>query len=188
MCYWSQFFDELAYRLLDGYAVNMGYFSLHPNIGGAFNSENEIHDHKKHPITFRFRTRKPLREMAKAIVVETQGIADVSGYIDEFIDYDEDSVNTMFLPDDQFAIHGHKIKIAGDDPGVGVFFVPTDASTPAIKVSRVAENTATKITGIVPDSGYAYNRIEIRTQFAGSGANFLKEPRVITSSFILEHA
>jgi hypothetical protein len=183
-----QFFDELVYQLLDGYAVSTGYFSLHPNIGGAFNSENEIHDHKKHPITFRFRTRKPLSELAKAISVEVQGIADVSGYIGEFIDFDEDSVNTMFLPGDQFAIHGHKIKIAGDDPGVGVFFVPTDASEPAVKVSRVAENTATKITGIAPDSGYAYNRIEIRTQYTGTSDKFLKAPRAITSSFVLEHA
>ncbi|MCL1836166.1 MAG: hypothetical protein FWG46_01325 [Treponema sp.] len=38
-------------------------------------------------------------------------------YIDEFIDFDENSVNTIFIPGDQFEILGHKIKIAGDDPG-----------------------------------------------------------------------
>jgi hypothetical protein len=73
-------------------------------------------------------------------------------------------------------------------PGVGVFFVPVDDPSKAVKVSRVAENTPSKITGIAVDTGYAYNRIEIRTQFAGSGANFLKTPRTITSNFVLEHA
>jgi hypothetical protein len=184
----NQFIKEMIYQLCDGYAVCTDYFSLHPNIGGAFDSVNEIHDHKKHPITFRFRTRKPLRELARAISVEVQGIADVSGCIAEFIDYDEDSVNTLFLPDDQFAIYGNKIKLAGDDPGIGVFFVPVDDPSRAVKVKRVAENTPAKITGIAVDTGYAYNRIEIRTQYAGATDRFLKVPRVITSGFVVEHS
>jgi hypothetical protein len=36
--------------------------------------------------------------------------------------------------------------------------------------------------------GFAQNRLEIRTQFAGAANNFLKIPRVITSPFILEEA
>jgi hypothetical protein len=55
--YIRQFFDEAAYQLCDGFAVNMRYFSVHPNVGGTFNSVNDGHDTKKHPITFRFRTR-----------------------------------------------------------------------------------------------------------------------------------
>jgi hypothetical protein len=35
----------------------MGYYSIHPNVGGTFNTVNDIHDHKKHPVTFRFRTQ-----------------------------------------------------------------------------------------------------------------------------------
>ena len=41
-----QFFDEAAYQLCDGYAVNTGYYSVHPNVGGTFNSVAELHDHK----------------------------------------------------------------------------------------------------------------------------------------------
>jgi hypothetical protein len=53
--YVNKYNEEVAYQLCDGYAVSNGYYTIHPNIGGTFNSENEIHDHKKHPITFRFR-------------------------------------------------------------------------------------------------------------------------------------
>jgi len=183
-----QFFDELAYQLCDGYAVSTGYFSIHPNIGGTFNSDKELHDHKKHRITFRFRTCKALRELANAIHVEILGLADVNGYIYEFLDYDEVSTNTLYVPGDQFAIHGHKIKVAGENPGVGVYFVPVDDPSKAVKVTRMAENTASKVTGIAPQTGYQHNRIEIRTQYTGSGTNTLKSPRTIVSGFILEES
>jgi len=181
-----QYNNELLYQLCDGYAVNNGYFSIHTNIGGAFSSDKEVHDHKKHPVTFRFRTHKPLRELAQAIHVEVIGIADTTGYIYEFIDYDEDAVNTLYVPGDQFAIHGNKIKLAGDE--AAVYFVPIDDQSKAVKVSRIAENSPSKITGIAPQTNYQRNWIEIRTRFAGSGAILLKAPRVITSSFILEEA
>jgi len=184
----NQFFNELAYQICDGYAVSTGYFSIHPNIGGTFNSDKEAHDHSKHPITFRFRTRKQLRELANAISVEILGIADVNGWIGEFIDYDEDSTNTLYAPGDQFAIHGHKIKVAGNNPNIGVYFAPVDNPSEAKKVLRIAENSPSKVTGITPGTGHQYNRIEIRTQFAGSGSIQLSTPRTITSGFVLEEA
>jgi hypothetical protein len=65
----------MVYQLCDGYAVSTGYFSIHPNIGGTFNNLKEAHDHKKHPLTSRFRTRKAFRELSQAVVVEVQGLA-----------------------------------------------------------------------------------------------------------------
>ncbi|MDR1072125.1 MAG: hypothetical protein LBL45_00405, partial [Treponema sp.] len=88
-----QFFDETAYQLCDGFAVNAGYFSIHPNVGGAFDKTTEGHDGKKHPVTFRFRARTPLRNLAAHVAVEVEGIANVAGYIDEFIDVTTESAN-----------------------------------------------------------------------------------------------
>ena len=174
------FLDEAAYQLCDGFAVNMRYFSVHPNVGGTFNSVNEPHDSKKHPISFRFRTRPDLRRIIQHIVIDTDGLADVTGWIDEFIDTDEHSVNTLYVPGDQFILLGNKIKVAGNDPDVGVFFVPVDDPAHAVKVTRIAENTASKIIGIAPKTENIQNRIEIRTQFSGSTTTPLKTPRVIT--------
>ena len=184
----KQFFDEAAYQLCDGYAVNTGYYSVHPNVGGTFNAANEIHDHKKHPISFRFRTRPKLRRLVEHIAVDIEGIADASGWIDEFIDTDEDSINTLYVPGDQFVLHGHKIKLAGDDPAVGVFFVPVDDPSKAVKVTRIAENTSSKIIGIAPATGEAHNRIEVRTQYSGSGVTLLRAVRTIAGSFVLEES
>ena len=154
--YVRQFNDEVAYQLCDGYAVTNGYYTIHPNIGGVFDSVNEAHDHQRHPISFRFGIRAKLRDLIKSIVVDVDGIANTAGYIDTFSDYeaDNDSVNGSYVPGNMFAIHGHKIKIAGDDPSVGVYFVPVEDPSKAVKVERIADNSATKISGIAPQTEY----------------------------------
>jgi hypothetical protein len=40
---------EMAYQLCDGFAVDTGCFSVHPNIGGTFDKITEGHDTCKHP-------------------------------------------------------------------------------------------------------------------------------------------
>ena len=181
-----QFFDETAYQLCDGFGVNMGYYSIHPNIGGTFNSSNDSHDHRKHPINFKFRTRGPLRELAKHIVVDVIGLADSNAFIDEFIDTDEQSVNNVFTPGNMFSISGNKIKILGENPDCGLYFVPVEDASKAVKVERIAENSPSRIIGIAPNTDFLHNKLEIRTQYSGSSSSLLKSPRVIESSFILE--
>jgi len=181
-----QYFDEAAYQLCDGFAVNMKYFSIHPNVGGTFNSVSEAHDEKKHPISFRFRAQSPLRRLVKHIEIFVEGLADASGWIDEFIDTDEDLINSSYVPGDQFILHGSKIKIAGDDPACGLYFVPAGNPTGAVKVARIAENYPSKIIGIAPQTSNRYNKLEVRTQFAGSSGRLLKNVSVIASDFVIE--
>ncbi|WP_461255447.1 DNA-binding domain-containing protein [Treponema sp. R80B11-R83G3] len=171
--YVKEFFDEAAYQLCDGFAVNTGYYSIHPNIGGTFNNAAEMHDHKKHPISFRFRIQNKLRRLAENIKVEVEGIADVNGWIDEFIDVEADSINHVVTSGNQFIIHGHKIKVAGDNPGVGVFFLDEEGNNPT-KVTKQAENTSSKIIGIIPPTPGSPLQLEIRTQYTGSSDKFLK--------------
>jgi len=185
----DKYHEEVAYQLCDGYAVSNGYFSVHPNIGGTFNSATELHDHKKHPITFRFRVLGKMRRLVQFINVTIEGIADVNGYIDEFLDVEADAVNTIWIPGDQFILTGHKIKVAGEDPACGIYIVPTDPAMTPVKVTRIAENTPGKIVGVLPAStSNSENRILIRTQYAGSANTFLKTPREIISTFTIEEA
>lgn len=181
-----QFLDEMAYQLCDGFAANMGYFSIHPNIGGTFDSAAETYDSGKNPITFRFRTRPKLKRLIEDINVSIDGLADNTGWIDEYIDVDEDSSNALYVPGNLLTLSGHKIKIAGDDPSCGMYFVPIDDPSQAVKVSRISVNTSNLISGIAPRTGYPLNKIEVRTQFLGSSNTFLKAPRVIQSLFTLE--
>ncbi|MDR2807954.1 MAG: DUF4469 domain-containing protein [Spirochaetaceae bacterium] len=182
----KQFLDEMAYQLCDGFAVNTGYFSIHPNVGGTFDKITEGYDVKKHPITFRFRTRAPLRTLAEHITVEVEGLADVQGYIDEFVDVSTEAVNETLTPNGLFSISGHKIKMVGDDPDVGVYFVSEADQTQKVKVAgNLAENTASKLIGVIPGLAAGTWKVEVKTQFSGSGSTMLKKSRTIGSAFTL---
>ena len=181
-----QYYEEVAYQLCDGYAVNNGYYAIHPNIGGTFDSVNEGHDHGRHPISFRFGIRSRLKSLLRNIEVTMEGLADTSGYIDTFRDFEEDSVNSLFAPGNQLAIHGHKIKILGEDPSNGLYFVPEGDPSKAVKAARIAENSGSNITGIIPELGPGAYRLEIRTQYSGSSTILAKTPRAVRSVFTLE--
>jgi len=183
----KQFLDEAVYQICDGFSVNTGYFSIQPNIGGTFDSANEPYDEKKNPVNFRFRALSALRGCAKHINIDIEGVADNSGWIDEFTDIDENAVNSIFVEGDLFSVTGSRLKVARDDPSCGVYFVPAEDPSKAVKVTRIAENSNTKIIGVCVKTGYLNNRIEIRTQ-STSGKRFLKTPRVITSGFMIEEA
>ncbi|MDR1399127.1 MAG: DUF4469 domain-containing protein [Treponema sp.] len=181
----KQFFAEAAYQLCDGFAVNTGYFSIYPNVGGSFN-RTEGHDAQKHPVTFRFRPLAPLRALAKHIVIDIEGVANVSGYIAQFIDIKTGSVNDALTPGGVFSIVGRKIKIVGNDPEIGVYFVSTQNSDQRVKVvERFIQNMPSKLIGIVPELSAGTWKAEIKTQFSGSGSTTLLEPRVIVSEATL---
>jgi hypothetical protein len=179
----KQYNDEVAYQLCDGYAVSNGYFAVHPNIGGTFNSDKEGHDHQKHPVNFRFRALKQLRELTNTIAVEILGIADTNGYIMEFTDVAAGAVNETLTFMNQFIITGYKLKVAGDDPNVGVYFEQVGG---ALKLkASLAENTPSRLIGMIPSGPNGTYKVVIKTQFTGSGSTFLKAPRVIESPFTL---
>jgi len=180
------FFREMAYELCDGYAVNTGYFSVYPSIGGTFNSAKDTFNPEKNKISFHYRTNAELRNLIKEIAVEVAGVSDANAFIHEFTDMEEESVNGVYSPNNVFSLSGRKIRVEGGDPACGVYFVPFDDPSKAVKVARIAENTHSRIIGISPDTGYANNRIEIRTQYTGCKKILLKEPRVIASDFTVE--
>ncbi|MDR3303190.1 MAG: DUF4469 domain-containing protein [Treponema sp.] len=180
----KQFYDELAYQLCDGFNINVGYFSIHPHVGGTFDKVNEGYNENKHPVTFRFRTLAQLRALAEHIVIDIEGLADVRGYIDGFTDVTTGSINETLTPGGMFSISGHKIRVMGKDADVGVYFVSVSDSTQRVKVdSHFAENKASMVIGMIPSvlTAGAW-KLEIKTQFTGSGSTGLKSPRTIESA------
>ena len=183
------YFEELVYQVCNGSTVNTGYFSIHANIGGIFNSQRDIHDREKNPISFRTRFLSRMNRLIRFIKVEIEGMADTNGFIDEFFDGRTKSTNDSISSNDVFSITGEKIKVVSDEENTdcGVFFVKSDDPSVRLKVnSYLIENTSTKINGITPTLFTpASYRIEIVTQYNGSSQGFLKHPRTIASDFEL---
>jgi len=113
------------------------------------------------------------------------GIAEEPAFIDQFIDVEDNLINSSFVPGNGFTVHGHNIKIDGTDPACGLYFVPVEDPSKKVKVTRILENNPSKVMGLSVNTGYLINRIEIITQFTGGGVN-LQAPRTITSPSTLE--
>ena len=176
----KEFMDEAAYQLCDGYAVNTGYFSIHPAVAGYFASRHE--DPRGHRIRFRFRARKRLRELARYITIEVEQETG-AGRLDAFTDYDTGETNGHVTPGGIFTVQGMKIKVTGGHPDSGVYFVPEAGPAQRIKVTRkLVINTRTRVSGFTPPLPAGEYRIMIMTQFTIGGID-LKEPRTLTGAF-----
>jgi hypothetical protein len=181
-----QFCEECGFLLCDGFSLNMKYYSISPHVSGTWDSKDEVHDHARHPIGFTFRVLKPLRELASRIQLAVEGIVETPAFIDEVTDVSSGAVNASLTPGGMVVIAGHRIKIAGDKPGVGLSITGTrtdGAPYTGTIAPPYAENTASKIIAALPAGLPAGTyKIRITTQYAGSTC--LKEPRIIESAFL----
>ncbi|MDR0314104.1 MAG: DUF4469 domain-containing protein [Treponema sp.] len=179
-----QFLDEMAYQLCNGYAVNTGYFSIHPNVGGVFKSQHEEPNPKEHPVSFSFHARLPLRKLARQIEVKLETGVKPPGSIVHFTDI-ETGAEKKAVSGNLFRICGYKIKIKGNSPDCGIYFVSAKDPTRIIKTQGPFPlNTSSKICGLIPDLPAGKYFIEIKTQYTIGGID-LKEPRTIRSSFTI---
>ena len=187
MEYVELYYKEVAYQLCNGFAVNNGLFTVLPNVGGLFDSPKEGLTVEHHPVTARFRSELKLKSLMKLIEVNVDGVADTSGYIHQFHDICSNTVNDTISGRSNFILTGYKIKVAGNHDDCGVYFVPIDEPDKRLKVQdRLTENFPSKIIGTTPMlvAPKSY-RVEVVTQFTGSGSTLLKAPRTITSNFEL---
>jgi hypothetical protein len=176
---------EAAYQLCNGNGVSFGICSIHPQVGGMFNNPHEGVSEETHPVKFKFRVRHELRELAKYVKINIEGIADSGAYLEEFTDVDTDTVNQMVTPGGQFTLTGAKIKIDGPANETGVYFTSPGTPKVTIKVGKLAINEPHRLVGIVTE--LLPNRpwyVEVRTRFSGSGVP-LKELRTITGEWPL---
>ncbi|MHB9292716.1 hypothetical protein Holit_01819 [Hollandina sp. SP2] len=67
-----------------------------------------------------------------------------------------------------------------------VYFVSETDDTLRVKVSgHFAENALSKLIGVIPALSAGRWKVEIKTQYTGSGSAMLKSPRMIEGGMIL---
>jgi hypothetical protein len=176
------FINEMIYQLLDGFSAQIGsYFSLHTKIGGTYNRETDPIDPEK--ITVSFRMLSGLKELLAKIAVQNEGVAGDGAYIDEISDIHSGALNSVITPGGMVRILGHKIKIEGSDPAVGVWFV-NQAGGVRTKVSEnLGLNRSSEVIVLVPVLAAGTYKVEIVTHY--SHGTLLKEPRTIKADMAL---
>lgn len=174
------FFKETKYQLYDGYSINVGgYFTASPVIKGVFNSPTETFNTDKHSIGFQFIQGDALRSDLSSIEVDILGVADSSISISQVTDVKTNSVNDKLTPNRNLKIKGYKVKLAGDNATVGVYFVnQTTGERTKVDSTDMVNNNPSELVIVIPELVAGTYKVEVTSQF--SGAVLLKEPRTAT--------
>ena len=179
------FLKEMAYNLCDGFSINTGYFMASPTIKGVFTSPKETFNPEKHSIQFLFNQGEILRKELSSVTVEILGVAESGTYIAQVVDVKTGSVNEVVTMGYVLKITGQKIKIAGDNPDVGIFFVNEDGTeTSKVNPTDIITNNPSELMIMVPKLSQGMYKLQIVTQFTGN--SLLKEPRTVIFDKVLK--
>jgi hypothetical protein len=126
-----------------------------------------------------------MRRLAVFITVEVEDNAKARGRIEQFTD-ETGVVNETVTPGALFSLAGRKIKVVGDNPDCGVWFVSkADSSLRFNAARKLSVNTSTKLAGIAPALPDGEYTVEVKTQYTVGGIN-LKKTRTLKSGFTLK--
>lgn len=180
------FLKEMAYQLCDGYSINTGYFTAGTQIRGVFGSPEENFDSEKHSLLFQLNQGEKLRAEIANIEVNILGIAGATCTISQVTDVNSGSINHHLTPNRNLKIRGTKIKVVGNHPANGIFFVnnTTNERTP-VNLNDIAINKPSELIIIIPDLPTGTYQLQVATQYT-SNSILLKEPRVVAFDKILE--
>jgi hypothetical protein len=183
--YVKHFLDEAMHQMCDGFGLNLHYFSLHPGVGGTYDSEHVVIKVGEREIIIKFRARQPLRDLFKDVEIKVVGVAESGAYIDEFFDVDSGATNEKAMPGGQFIIKCAKGKIEGDEAETGIYLRSVGA-VPAISTKvqkKLAKNEPSELIGTLPDLPPDKTwELEIRTRYSGS-TKPLKNLRITKAGF-----
>lgn len=141
-----------------------------------FDSKTEKFDSKKHSVLFQFNQGELLRNEIPTIEVEVMGVAEVGSFIGQVTDVKTGTINEMLTPNRNLKISGSKLKLAGENPAVGIYFI-NQATNESVKVeaSDIVTNSPSELLIVIPQLAAGSYRLEVVTQYAVS--SLLKEPR-----------
>jgi hypothetical protein len=163
------FLKEMAYLLCDGFSVNTGYFTATVLIKEPVDSPAEKFDPKKHYVLFDFHQGTLLRKELEFVEVEILGVADTYLHVLQVVDVKTKSVNELLTPNRNLRILGSKIKIAGADESVGVYFVNQDTDEKTkVDPSEFVTNNPSELIIVIPDLISGTYKLEVTSQFTSS--------------------
>jgi hypothetical protein len=179
------FLKEMAWQLMDGYAVNTGYFTANAQVRGVFDSRSETFDPAKHAVLFRFNQGDILRKEIPNVKVQVMGVGESGIVISHVVDTKTGSVNDLITPGGTLKIKGGKLRIAGENPQVGVSFEDEAGNTVRVEERDVVVNNPSELILQIPVLTAGRYQLTICTQFGGNSKQFLKEPRTAVFEKIL---
>lgn len=184
---WEKVKAEIMFDVADGYIVDLGVCTLKQSIGGGWESDNEMHDRKKHPIRFNFVSGREMRGLAGFINLKYEGLLTQTGEIMEIRDQLSGSLNHEITIGDYCEVIGRGLRVAAPKnptEETGVWFV--DEAGAATRCTPLADNGQKSLKFLVPAGladGKQYKVRIVTYNSARSDSHLLKDARTVESDF-----
>ena len=167
------FEESIAGIINDGGAVNTPLFNTRFSISGVFDGGADNFDHKRHKVNVKFNKGVLIRNTeAKIILEKTVAIAPQLQIL-EVKDSVSGKVNDRLTPGGVLEGWGNNIKIAGENPDCGLYFVPSLGE--AVKAQVIVQNKPSSLIIAIPSLAAGTYTLELVTQF--TNGHLLKLPR-----------
>lgn len=168
----EEFFKEMAYKLASGLSVNTGYFTATAAVKGSFKTVNDNFDKEKHSMRINLTQGEKLRSELENSNITVLGPNHVEYNVNYLFDYTTERENACVTSGKNIKLQGKRIRVAGDDESVGVYFtnIDTDVVT-KIPSKCILENNPGSLIILMPELEPGSYTIEIKTQYASSGRN-----------------
>jgi len=178
------FLEEMAYLLCEGYSVNTEYFTASAGIHGVFGSASETFSKDRHNVIFIFHQGEKLRVAIQDIEVDILGLATPASAILQVTDVKSGSVNDLLTPGRNLSIVGTQIKIMGNDPERGIYFIDTVAQTKTmVPAFDIVSNNPYELIVVIPSLPAGKYHLEVITRDGED--TLLKKSRTVTFDHIL---
>lgn len=178
----TAFFQIVEECIQRGENINLPIFNLGYSITGVFDEDTDVFDPEKHHVNVNLTNGTQVKKAIEQVKLTKVDSVQTDPVINSFIDIATQSKNDKLSKNSLFEVHGKRLKIAGEDPGIGLFFVAEDGTE--TKVSLIAENGQKKLIGQSPDLPAGKYRVRVKTQ-STFGAYTTKGIKETTSNFSL---
>ena len=172
------FEETVVETLIKGDSVNLPLFNTLFSISGVFENQKDSFDKNRHKLKINLTKGVLLRETEKYVRFEKTDANCPQPQILEVKDTVSKTVNEKLTPKGVVELRGHNLKIDGNDPSCGLWFVCSRGKEKGTesKAEILIENKPSKIIAMIPDLKSTNYRIKIVTQFT-VGGRLLKNPK-----------
>lgn len=177
--------EVVSEALMNGESVNTGLYRAVAQFRGT--ATNGAWDPAKCSIYVSFTQGKALRQAIADTTVDVLGLRPTKFYIGNGMDAETRATDFSATAGCNYTLYGKNIKLAGDDPTVGITLTDADGTETRIEMNKVALNEASRIIFFIPagleDGEYT---LTVTTQYKGAGdLDLLKTPRTTSQSLYI---
>jgi hypothetical protein len=160
----------------DGYNITYPLFNISFSISGVFEGAMDAFDGNRHKLNINLTKGLLLRNIEKQIkLVKTESHAPHPSIM-EVKDCVSGLVNEILTAPGVVEVRGYNLKIEGDDPACGLWFVAENGvQTRAV---TIIENKPSRIMAMIPALQPGKYQVKVATQYM-SNNKFLKTPKVV---------